>query len=259
MAETRIDSQMSGIASPRPTHRERLEHRVRDLRVARRVRIELAVDAVERFAGPRDLEVLDAGSGEGLLSEHLARRHPAWRIVGADLDAAQLEKAKRNAARLGLKNVRFVEADLTQDLGDTAYDAVTAIECLSEIPDDDAALMSMARALRPGGLFVAHVPERDWQPVLPGGQQTWRLEVRHGYSPEELIAKCERAGLGDVTVTPTARGTVWLAQEVADRLKTASLKRRVLAYPPIAAAARLERLGITWGKARALLVEARRR
>ena len=29
------------------------------------------------------------------------------------------------------------EADLTQSLGDSAYDAVVAIECLAEINDDD--------------------------------------------------------------------------------------------------------------------------
>jgi hypothetical protein len=45
---------------------------------------------------------------------------------------------------------------------------------------------------------------------------------------------------------------------VAIGLKTASLKRRLLAYPPLTAAAHLERWGITWGKPRALFVEARR-
>jgi ubiquinone/menaquinone biosynthesis C-methylase UbiE len=258
MTETRIDSQMSGIASPRPTRRERLEHRVRDIRVARRLRIDLALEAVERFAEQRQLDVLDAGCGEGLLTERLAERHPGWRIVAADVDAEQLEKARRNAARVGLANVRFVQADLTRDLGDSVYDVVTAIECLSEIPDDDDALASMARALQPGGLFLAHVPERSWEPVLPGGQRTWRLEVRHGYSAEELMAKCERVGLTDVAVTPTARSTIWLAEDIANRVKNASLKKRLLAYPPLATAARLERLGITWGKARALMVEARR-
>jgi SAM-dependent methyltransferase len=263
MAETRIDGQMPGVTSPRPTRRERLEHGVRNLNAARRLRIELTLDALERFAGQRGLEVrglevLDAGCGEGLLTERLARRHREWTVVGADLDEEQVEKARRGATRLGLANVRFVESDLTQDLGESAYDAVTAVECLSEIPDDEAALSMMARALRPGGLFVAHVPEQSWEPVLPGGDRTWRLEVRHGYSAEGLVAKCRRAGLTDVAITPTARGTVWLAQDLANRLKTASLKRRLIAYPPLATAAHLERLGITWGKPRALFVEARR-
>jgi len=80
--------------------------------------------------------------------------------------------------------------------------------------------------------------------------------VRHGYSPGELIAKCERAGLHGITVTPTARGLVWLAKDLGDRLKTASLKRRAVAAPLPAVAVRLERWGITWGAARGLFVRA---
>jgi SAM-dependent methyltransferase len=258
MAETRIDRQMSRIASARPTHRERLEHRVRDLNAARTLRIDLATRALETFGEDRELRILDAGCGEGVLAERLGRRHPGWQVVGADFDTEQLQKARSTVDAQELSNVRFVEADLTADVGTSTYDAVSAIECLEEIRDDEAALSSMARALRSGGLFVAHVPERNWRPVLPGGDRAWRLEVRHGYSAEELVAKCERAGLADVVVTPTARGTVWLAQDIANRLKGASLKRRLIAYPPLAAAARLERLGITWGAPRALFVEARR-
>jgi ubiquinone/menaquinone biosynthesis C-methylase UbiE len=258
MTGTRIDGQMSRIASARPTHRERLEHRVRDLNAARTLRVDLAARALETFGEHRQLRILDAGCGEGVLAERLGRRHPDWEVVGADFDTEQLQKARRTVGRRGLTNVRFVEADLTADVGTSTYDAVSAIECLEEIPDDEAALSSMARALRPGGLFVAHVPERDWEPVLSGGNRTWRLEVRHGYSAEEMVAKCQRAGLADVVVTPTARGTVWLAQDIANRLKGASLKRRLIAYPPLATAAHLERLGITWGKPRALFVEARR-
>ena len=127
-----------------------------------------------------------------------------------------------------------------------------------EIPDDDAALVSMARALSPGGLFLAHVPESDWRPLLPGSEPTWRFEVRHGYRPAEFAAKLERAGLTPNTMRPTTRAGVRLAQEIRDRNKNRSLKLQVLAYPPSVAAVRLERCGLGWGDARALFVEARR-
>lgn len=228
------------------------------LNAARRLRIQLAVESLERFGRNHALKVLDAGCGEGLLSEALGRRHPGWEVVGVDLHEEQLDKARASVARQGLANVRFVQADLTKELGDSTYDAVAAIECLSEIPDDELALSSMARALGSGGLFLAQVPEENWEPVLRSGRRTWRQAVRHGYSPQALIAKCERAGLTRAMVTPTARGTVWLAQDVAIRLTPTSLKRRLLAYPPLTTAVHLERWGITWGKSRALFVEARR-
>jgi SAM-dependent methyltransferase len=202
--------------------------------------------------------VLDAGCGEGLLSEAIAERHPDWEVVGADYDEERLEQGRVAADQKRVLNLRYVRADLTRDLGSGVYDAVVAVECLEEIPDDEVALGRMATALRPGGLLLAHVPERDWGPVLPGGADTWRLEVRHGYGAEELQGKLERAGLEVTRITPTARTTVWAANELADRLKRASLKVRSLAYPPVAAAVRLERWGVTWGAPHALLAEARR-
>jgi ubiquinone/menaquinone biosynthesis C-methylase UbiE len=233
------------------------ERQGRDLPAARRLRFWLALRSLERFAAGRPLEVLDAGCGEGLLAEALARRHPDWRIVGGDLDAARLELGRQ---RLGdLANVRFVEVDLTGDLGDAAYDAVLAIECLVEIPEDDAALAAMARALRPGGLLVAHVPQRDWRPLLRGSEATWRHEVRHGYSAEELRAKLAANGLEVTSLQPTSRALVRLAQELRDRNRHRNLKFQLLMFPVSAAAAGLERLGLRVGRSRALHAEAVRR
>jgi SAM-dependent methyltransferase len=236
----------------------RLEHRTRLLPPARRLRFELVLEMVDGIGAGRPLRVLDAGAGEGLLTMTLARRHSDWQIVAADADDAMLDRGRHRKAGEGLGNVSFVRADLTDDLGSEEFDLVLAIECLSEIPDDDAALGAMARALRPGGRFIAHVPHRNWMPVLPGSPRTWRLEVRHGYGAEELVTKLERAGLAVASIKPTARGAVFLGQEIADRIKNASLRVRVAALPVTTGAVRLERWGLTWGSARALLVDAHR-
>jgi SAM-dependent methyltransferase len=213
--------------------------------------------SLERFAAGRSLDVLDAGCGEGLLAEELARRHPDWRIVAGDLDAARLELGRQ---RIGdLANIRFAEVDLTGDLGDAAYDAVLAIECLVEIPDDDAALAAMARALRPGGLLVAHVPKRDWRPLLRGSETTWRHQARHGYSAEGLQAKLSAAGLEVTSLRPTSHAIVRLAQEVRDRNRHRNLKFQLFMFPVSTAAAGLERLGLRLGRSRALHAEAVRR
>jgi SAM-dependent methyltransferase len=238
--------------------REALEQRAERLPAARTLRHELTLERVERFAGHRPLRLLDAGCGDGLLCVLIARRHPGWEVVGADQDDALLEKGRARAEKHGVKNVHFVRADLTQQLGSGLYDAVLAVECLVEIPDDAAVLDRMASALRPGGLLLAHVPEKDWRPVLPGGARSWRLEVRHGYSDADLRLLLERAGLEAIRISQTAYTLVWAANDLADRLKRASLKARSLAYPPSAAAVRLERWGLRWGAPHALLAEARR-
>jgi SAM-dependent methyltransferase len=224
---------------------------------ARRLRFQLALEDLERLAARGPLRLLDAGSGEGFFAEEAARRHPEWTVVAADASAELIAAAARRTGNSGLANLRFVEADLTQPLEDS-YDAVVALECLTEIPDDDAALRSMAGALRPGGLFVAHVPAKDWEPVLRRSDRAWRHEIRHGYEPDELVAKLEAVGLAVRVTRRTTRGTVHLAQELRDRTKTRSLKLRALLYPLLVGSVRLERLRLTWGPARGLYVRAER-
>src|SRR5947208_5861001 len=117
----------------------------------------------------------------------------------------------------------------------------------------------MARALRPGGLFLARVPERDWTPVLPGSESTWRHEVRHGYGADDFAVQLSRAGLSPTVVRPSTRAVVRLAQDIRDRIKERGHRLQLVAYPLSLGAVRLERWGLAWGRARALFVEARPR
>ena len=236
----------------------RLEEAVALEAPSRRLRLALADEAISGHADGRPIRLLDAGSGDGLPSLALAKRHPDWEIVGMDLSPRLLAGARQRAANRGLENVAFHEADLTERLPMDGFDVVMALECLTEIPDDRAALRSMAAALAPGGLFVVQVPDAEWKPVLKGSAATWREEVRHGYSAAGLGAALEEAGLERVEVTPTFRTTVAAAQEVRDRNKKRSLAFRAAVFPALAAAVGLERIGATYGHPNALFAVARR-
>lgn len=235
-----------------------LEERLALMAPARRERLALTDRAVRTHLGRGPLRVLDAGCGDGLLTISLARRHPDWTLVGIDLREDMLEGARARARARALQNATFVAGDLERPLPERDRDAVLAIECLSEIPDDRLALRQMAQALAPGGLLVVHVPDRAWQPVLPGSPSTWREQVRQGYDATGLRAALEVAGLEEVEVTPTYRSLTAAAQEVRDRIKDSALPIRLAAFPFLAAAVWLERLGITWGRANAMIATARR-
>jgi trans-aconitate methyltransferase len=231
-----------------------LEERLALMAPARRLRLALAEDEVAaRLGAGSRLRVLDAGCGDGLLSLAMAKHHPTWALVGVDLREDLLEGARRRAVARGLPNARFLPANLEQPLPERDRDAVTAVECLSEIPDDRQALRMMLEALRPGGLLVVQVPERDWQPILPGSPGTWREQVRQGYTAEQLQALLQEVGFSEVQVRSTYRSLAAAAQEVRDRIKYRGLLVRLLAFPFLATAVRLERAGVTWGRAGALM------
>lgn len=235
-----------------------IEERLVLMAPSRRLRLALAEQAIEAFAGEIPVTVLDAGCGDGLLTLRLAARHPSWTVVGLDLRPDLLAGARERAANRSLANVSFEVADLTRPLPRDGFDALIALECLTEIPDAEAALAAMTAALRPAGLFVAQVPEESWRPVLRGSAETWRNEVRHGYSDADLRAALAAAGLERIEIEPTYRATAAAAQEVRDRIKDRGLALRAAAYPAMLAAVRLERLGLTGGRASALFAQARR-
>jgi SAM-dependent methyltransferase len=234
-----------------------LEERLALMAPSRRLRLALAENAVSSFAGDGALRVLDAGCGDGLLSLSLAKRHPRWQILGVDFSDDLLSAARSRAEGRALENVAFRQADLTQPLPESDFDVVMAIECLTEIPQDGQAVRAMAAALRPGGLFVVQVPDQRWKPILPGSPGAWRNEVRHGYTAEALDAMLAEAGLERIDVRPTFRATAAVAQEIRDRVKASRLAVRLALFPLLAAAVRLERWGITWGAAKALLATGR--
>lgn len=234
-----------------------LEERIALMAPSRRLRMSLAERAIKGFAARRPVRVLDAGCGDGLITLALAKRHPGWTIVGMDLSAELLAGARERAGNRGLANVSFLETDLTKTLPEDGFDAVMALECLSEIPDDRAAIAAIAAAARPGGLLVVQVPDRDWKPVLGSSSAVWRHEVRHGYSASELSAMLAATGVEQIEISPTYRTTAALAQELRDRIKDKPLALRAAAFPAMAAAARLERMGITGGAANAHFAQVR--
>jgi len=235
-----------------------LEERLALMAPSRRLRLALADEVLSEAAAGRPIRLLDAGCGDGLLAMALAKRHRGWSVVGVDQRGPMLAGARARAAGRGIGNAEFEEADLTAPLPVAGFDAVLALECLHEIPDDRAALATIAGALHEGGSLALQVPLRGWRPVLPGSPGVWRDEVRHGYEEAELKAMLREAGLAPASVRPTYRSLTAAAQEIRDRIKDRGLLVRLLAFPFLAAAVRLERAGLTWGRGNALLAAARR-
>jgi trans-aconitate methyltransferase len=235
-----------------------LEERLALMAPARRLRLRVGEREIAARAQGRPLRILDAGCGDGLLTLAMAKRHPEWTMVGIDLRENLLAGARARAEARGLRNVSFQAADLLKPIPLEGFDVVLALECLSEIPDDEGALRTMLAALAPGGTLAVQVPDRDWEPVLPGSATTWREQVRQGYNADDLEAVLGRVGLEAVETKGTYRSLAAAAQEIRDRIKDSALPIRLLAFPFLAAAVRLESLGLTWGRPNAIFAAGRR-
>jgi SAM-dependent methyltransferase len=140
--------------------------------------------------------ILDAGSGSGVFSFELAKRHPQAQVLGIELEPQLVERANEIAQRAGLANCRFETGDVTRLEFDREFDLVVSVDNFEHVEDDVTAMKRLWQALRPGGTLVAHVPayERRW--VLFGRRVNFDVpgHVRPGYRIDELAEKLRRAG-----------------------------------------------------------------
>jgi SAM-dependent methyltransferase len=115
--------------------------------------------------------VLDIGCGTGGSTRAAARRASAGSVLGVDLSSAMLEVARRAAAREGLANVSFEQADAQiEPFAEGAFDVAISRTGAMFFGDPHAAFTNIARALRPRGRQVLLV----WQPFP---RNEWIVEI----------------------------------------------------------------------------------
>jgi ubiquinone/menaquinone biosynthesis C-methylase UbiE len=141
---------------------------------------DLAADWEQRYAKPafqarlrvfqqclaaRDLHGqswLDAGCGSGTLARHLAQS--GAHVLGVDA-AQEMIAAAKNLAGLNenTQQLRFEDiATIAQlPLDDRSLDGIVCSSVLEYVPDPPACLAEFARVLRPGGLLIVSVANRN--------------------------------------------------------------------------------------------------
>jgi SAM-dependent methyltransferase len=156
-----------------------LVDRVRDAYIRRLI--------LRRVPGGR---LLDVGCGLGLFLERMAAD---FELYGIDISEYGIAEAA-----IRLPDARLAVGSLTEPLPfDVTFDVVTAINIVEHLADPAAGLDAVRARLRPGGLFVAHLPTignavqarlyagsyaKDPTHIYrPSGAEFCRLAERHGF------------------------------------------------------------------------------
>ncbi len=108
-------------------------------------------------AAPGEGEVcVDLGSGRGTDVLRMAEEVGENGFVyGIDISDGMLEKASQNAAKFGVKNVRFVRSELEKmDLPDDVADLIISNCTINHAGDKQAVWNEIFRILKKGGRFV---------------------------------------------------------------------------------------------------------
>ena len=111
--------------------------------------LELASQAVR---GKR--RVLEVAAGTGIVTSAIAQTSES--VVATDYANAMVEALKQRVEDAGLTNVRCEQADiyaLPYEAGE--FDAVVAANVLHLVPDLPAAIQSLRRVTKPGGVLLA--------------------------------------------------------------------------------------------------------
>ncbi len=177
--------------------------------------------------GPSSIgELLDIGTGAGLMLEVLGRR--AEHAVGIDISAPALRLARTRVHGVGLSHCEFRRGDMYGlPCGDAAFDLVTIDRLLAGAQRPIAVLTEAARALRPGGRLVA-IEDFDLLAARATDNPLWQLRgwleaggftavrlrpcdlgdrhcilalARHGALPAEIVP--QRSREPDQTPRPT--------------------------------------------------------
>lgn len=128
--------------------------------------------------------VAEAGVGSGALTLVLAHAvAPSGRVFAYDVRSDHLNVGRRNLERAGLADVvEFRVGDIVRDLHEADLDAFVL-----DLPEPEAAVEAAAKALRPGGVFVA------FSPLVVQVERTHRALALAGFTQVRTIETLERA------------------------------------------------------------------
>jgi len=150
--------------------------------------------------------VLDLGSGGGLDCFLAARQvSESGRVIGVDMTAEMLARARASAARLGIANVEFREGHLESLPLEAGSVNVVISNCVINLsPDKPRVFREVFRVLKPGGRLAVSdtVTDGPLPESVRQDMEAWGGCVAGALEAGEYKAGLAAAGFTDVSIRP---------------------------------------------------------
>ena len=160
------------------------------------------------LAGIREGEVVvDLGCGGGMDVFLSARKvGPSGRVIGIDMTAEMLERARAGQQKLGLSNLEFHQSTIDRiPLPDNSVDCVISNCVINLVPDKLAVFREILRVLKPGGrVALSDIALKQELPAeVKQSVEAYVGCISGAILIDEYRRLLEQAGLVSVVVTDT--------------------------------------------------------
>jgi len=151
--------------------------------------------------------VLDLGSGGGIDCFLAARKvGPTGRVIGVDMTAGMIEKARANREKVGAVNVEFRLGEIEHlPVADASVDVIISNCVINLSPDKPQVFREAFRVMRPGGKLAVSdiVTDGPLPEVIKSNLDAWAGCVAGAMDIRDYTRAIEEAGFVDVEVKPT--------------------------------------------------------
>lgn len=159
--------------------------------------------------------VLDLGSGGGIDCFLAGKKvGETGRVIGVDMTAQMIEKARANKAKVGADNVEFRLGEIEHiPASDQSVDVVISNCVINLSPNKPQVFREAFRVLKPGGKFAVSdiVTEGQLPKELKQSLEAWVGCVAGALDVGEFVGELEAAGFTDIEAVP-----VYFDEEMID-------------------------------------------
>ncbi|MFQ6041149.1 MAG: arsenite methyltransferase [Candidatus Poribacteria bacterium] len=152
--------------------------------------------------------VLDLGSGAGIDVLLASKRvGPNGKAIGLDMTPEMIEKARRNAEKIGADNVEFRLGEMeAMPVESNSVNLIISNCVINLSPDKDKVFSEAFRVLKPGGkMMVSDIVAKNLPEAIKSDMNSWASCVAGALEEEDYLEKIRRAGFADVAIVDKAK------------------------------------------------------